>query len=114
MGEASESATLLAQAIKDYQGLLRAYSAPDERQDWARAQGKLGAALILQGDRSTGAQATDSLAQAVAAFRAALEVESKADTPKDWGRSLESRNAKQRDRGNGSASPRSTSLSISA
>ena len=32
VGEASESATLLAQAIKDYQGLLRAYSAPDERQ----------------------------------------------------------------------------------
>ena len=84
VGEASESSSLLAQSIKDYQGLLQAYSGPEERQDWSKAQNSLGLALWYQGERSSGTQATASLAQAVVAYRAALEVRTKADFPQDW------------------------------
>ena len=86
VGEAGDSAALLTQSIKDYEGLLEEKSAPAERHDWAMAQTDLGIALWEQGLRSGGAQATDSLAQAVQAFRAALEVVTKADQPKDWAR----------------------------
>jgi tetratricopeptide (TPR) repeat protein len=83
-GEASQSSALLAQSIKDYQGLLQAYTVPQEREDWARAQNNLGYALTDLGERSSEAQAAELLAQAVAAFRASLEVETKATMPRDW------------------------------
>ncbi|MGB9406435.1 MAG: hypothetical protein WCA89_02800, partial [Terracidiphilus sp.] len=84
VGEASESSSLLAQSIKDYQGLLQAYSVPKEREDWARAQTDLGNALMDQGERSKGALAMESFANAVEAYRAALEVQTKTDMPQDW------------------------------
>ena len=85
-GEASESSALLTQSIKDYQGLLQAYSVPQEREDWARTQNELGYALTDLGERSSEAQAAELLAQAVAAFRAALEVETRTALPQDWAR----------------------------
>ncbi|MGB9407967.1 MAG: tetratricopeptide repeat protein, partial [Terracidiphilus sp.] len=84
VGEASESSSLLTQSIKDYLGLLQAYSGTEEREDWSKTQNGLGLALWRQGERSSGAQATESLAQAVVAYRAALEVRTKADLPQDW------------------------------
>jgi tetratricopeptide (TPR) repeat protein len=86
VGEAGASAALLAQSIKDFQGLLQERSGPAERQDWAKAQIDLGIALLDQGVRSNGAQATDFLAQAVQAYRAALGVYTKASQPKEWAR----------------------------
>ena len=83
-GEAGDSAALLAQSIKDYQGLTQERSAPAERQDWATAQINLGIALEAQGVRSSGPQGTDQLAKAVQAYRSALEAYTKADLPKDW------------------------------
>jgi len=85
-GEASESYALLTQSIKDYQGLLQAYTVPQEREDWARTQNDLGYALTDLGERSNGAQATELLGKAVEAFRAALEVETRAALPQDWAR----------------------------
>jgi tetratricopeptide (TPR) repeat protein len=85
-GEASASAALLTQSIKDYQVLLQERSAPGERQDWAMAQTNLAIALVDQAVRSSGAQATDLLAQAAKAYRGALEVYTKTDQPKEWAR----------------------------
>jgi len=85
-GDAGTSSTLLAQSIKDYQGLLQERSSPAERQDWAMAQTNLGIALEDLGVRSNGAQATDFLAQAVRAYQAALGVYTKAAQPKEWAR----------------------------
>jgi len=86
VGEAGASSALLAQSIKDYEGLLPERSAPGEKQDWAMAQRNLGIALWELGIRSSGAQATALLSQSVQAFQAALEVLTKADQPKDWAR----------------------------
>ena len=83
-GEASGSLALLAQSIKDYRDLLREWSVPADRQDWALTQTNLGNALTDQGERSGGAQATKLFAQAVEADKAALEVYTKADLPQDW------------------------------
>ncbi len=86
VGEAGASSALLAQSIKDYEGLLQERSGPAERQDWAKAQIDLGIALLDEGVRSNGAQATDFLARAVQAYQAALGVYTKAAQPKDWAR----------------------------
>jgi tetratricopeptide (TPR) repeat protein len=76
----------LAQAVQAYRAALEVYTKPDLPQNWASTQNNLGVALVNQGERSSGAQATDLLAQAVQAYRAALEVNTKADLPQDWAR----------------------------
>jgi tetratricopeptide (TPR) repeat protein len=85
-GAAGDSATLLAESIKDYQTLLPQRAAPDEKQDWAMAQLNLGIALDGQALRSSGAQGADLLGQAVSAYRSALQVYTKAGQPKEWAR----------------------------
>jgi tetratricopeptide (TPR) repeat protein len=102
-GEASESSPLLAQAIKDYQGLLREYATPAEREELAKTQINLGLALVGQGERSSGAQATELLAQAVQAYRAALEVYTKADLPQDWAKTQINLGVALMDQGDSSA-----------
>ncbi len=84
LGDAASSAALLAQSIKDFQGLLLERSQAKEPRDWAKTQTNLGIALEEQGLRSGGAQATDLLAKAVEAYQAALGVYTRPDQPKKW------------------------------
>ncbi len=82
----SDSRALLSSSSESFRNLLKAYSAPEERQNLARTQGDLGVTLEDLGERSGGTQSTELLAQAVEADRAALEVYSKTDSPQAWAR----------------------------
>jgi tetratricopeptide (TPR) repeat protein len=110
VGEAGDSSALLAQSIKDYQGLLQERTAPADSQDWATAQTNLGIALWEQGVRGIGAQATALLSQSVQAFRAALGVVTKADQPEDWARTQNNLGNALKGQGERSSGARATSL----
>jgi tetratricopeptide (TPR) repeat protein len=84
IAKAADSPLLLSRSIDDFQTLIHAYTAPEERQNWAATQNDLGSALQGQAERASGAPATDLLAQAVEAFHAALQVRTRADQPEVW------------------------------
>jgi tetratricopeptide (TPR) repeat protein len=79
-------------------------------QDWAKTQDDLGFALMGQGERSSGAQATELLAQAVQAYRAALEVYTKADMPQDWAKTQNNLGGALRSQGERSSGAQATEL----
>ena len=110
VGEAGDSAALLAQSIGDYRNLLQQRSAPQDRQDGAMTQTNLAIALDGQALRSSGAQVANLLSQAVEAYRAALEVLSKARQPQDWARTQVNLGNALMDRGLRSSGTEATGL----
>jgi tetratricopeptide (TPR) repeat protein len=75
---------LFAKAVDANLAALEVRTKSDAPLGWANSQSSLGLALLDEGERSSGANATELLGRAVEAFRAALQVYAKADSPKDW------------------------------
>jgi len=100
----------LAQAVQAYRAALEVRTKADLPQDWAGTQNNLGNALLDQGERSSGTQATELLAQAVQAFRAALEVYTKADLPQDWAKTQNNLGNALLDQGERSSGVQATEL----
>jgi tetratricopeptide (TPR) repeat protein len=100
----------LAQSVEAYRAVLEVYTKADLPQDWAMTQNNLGIALWDQGERSSGAEATELLAQSVEAYRAALEVRTKADLPQDWASTQNNLGTALSDQGERSSGAEATKL----